>query len=78
VDVEEPKEKIVSIANKFITEQEKSIFGMDDSSTTSTNFRTPTLIWSAKESVFKWYGEGAVDFKQHIQLASCKKSEENV
>ncbi|HMW66762.1 MAG TPA: 4'-phosphopantetheinyl transferase superfamily protein [Chitinophagaceae bacterium] len=78
VDVEEPKEKILSIVNKFISAQEKNIFGIDDISTTGTNFRTPTLIWSAKESVFKWYGEGAVDFKQHIQLASCKQSEEAI
>ena len=30
--------------------------------------RLPTLLWSAKESVFKWYGNGGVDFKKHIQL----------
>jgi len=30
--------------------------------------RLPTLLWSAKESVFKWYGNGKVDFRQHIQL----------
>jgi len=51
---------------------------MDDSLTTVTNFQTPTLIWSAKESVFKWYGEGAVDFKLHIQLESVKQSEETI
>ncbi len=27
-----------------------------------------TLLWSAKESVFKWYGAGSVDFKNDIQL----------
>jgi phosphopantetheinyl transferase len=30
--------------------------------------RLPTLLWSAKEAVFKWYGEGSVDFRQHIRL----------
>jgi hypothetical protein len=39
VDVEEPKGKILTIANKFITEQEKNIFGMNDSSTTVRNFQ---------------------------------------
>ena len=27
-----------------------------------------TLCWSAKEAVYKWYGNGGVDFKKHIQL----------
>jgi 4'-phosphopantetheinyl transferase len=30
--------------------------------------RLPTLLWSAKESVFKWYGDGGVDFRKEIQL----------
>ena len=27
-----------------------------------------TLLWSCKEAVFKWYGNGGVDFSDHIQL----------
>jgi hypothetical protein len=27
-----------------------------------------TLLWSAKESVFKWFGEGGVNFRQHIKI----------
>jgi phosphopantetheinyl transferase len=27
-----------------------------------------TLLWSAKEAVFKWYGDGGVDFREHIHL----------
>ena len=63
VDVEEPKEKILRIADKFISENEKTVFNFkqDDAS-------GATLIWSAKEAVFKWYGDGAVDFRQHILL----------
>ena len=34
-----------------------------------------TLLWSAKESVFKWYGNGGVDFRKEIQLK--KQHEEN-
>lgn len=30
--------------------------------------RFTTLLWSAKEAVFKWHGDGGVDFRQHIQL----------
>jgi phosphopantetheinyl transferase len=27
-----------------------------------------TLMWSAKESIFKWYGLGEMDFRKHMQL----------
>jgi 4'-phosphopantetheinyl transferase EntD len=27
-----------------------------------------TLCWSAKEAMYKWYGNGAVDFKNHMHL----------
>jgi phosphopantetheinyl transferase len=27
-----------------------------------------TVCWSAKEAVYKWYGLGSIDFKEHIQL----------
>ena len=29
-----------------------------------------TLYWSVKESVFKWWGRGAVDFKDDIIIKS--------
>jgi phosphopantetheinyl transferase len=27
-----------------------------------------TMIWSAKETIFKWYGAGQMDFRRHMQL----------
>ena len=27
-----------------------------------------TMIWSAKETIFKWYGDGQMDFRLHMQL----------
>lgn len=27
-----------------------------------------TLCWSTKEAVYKWYGKGGVDFKDHIRI----------
>ncbi|MEI9809934.1 MAG: 4'-phosphopantetheinyl transferase superfamily protein [Bacteroidota bacterium] len=34
----------------------------------TTILEQATIMWSAKEAVFKWYGEGWVDFREHIQL----------
>lgn len=39
----------------------------------NSELRTPnsqllTILWSCKEAIFKWYGNGEVDFKKHMQL----------
>ena len=30
-----------------------------------------TIMWSAKEALFKWYSLGEIDFKEHMQLSSA-------
>lgn len=79
IDIEVPAEKIEKIKPKFLSEREMDLFSLVK---LSSNFeqsnsgaqiatpdsRVPTLLWSAKEAVFKWYGDGGVDFKKHIQL----------
>lgn len=72
IDIEIPVEKIIKIADKFLSKEEKKIFNIQYS---ILNSQVPTLLWSAKESVFKWYGDGGVDFRKHIQLK--KQHEEN-
>ena len=61
VDIEIPAEKAQRIQHKFISNAEFE----NIAPVTLVDF---TQIWSAKEAVFKWYGQGEVDFKQHIQL----------
>lgn len=71
IDIEIPVEKIVKIADKFLNEEEYSIFNIQRSmfnDSLTTHHSQLTLLWSAKESVFKWYGDGGVDFREHIQL----------
>lgn len=67
IDVEMIDDKIICVRDKFLSEYEQEIFLggaiMPDPAML-------TLLWSSKESVFKWYGEGGVDFKKHIQLFS--------
>ena len=62
IDVEAPVEKILRISEKFITPEERKIPSPHDDLTSTT------LSWSAKECIFKWYGEGAVDFRKDIHL----------
>ncbi|MEN9547442.1 MAG: hypothetical protein RIR12_33 [Bacteroidota bacterium] len=82
VDVEEPKEKIVRIADKFLSEVEKEIFNTAyqeiGSLVSISNTQLTTILWSSKEAVFKWYGDGGVDFKQHIQLFNHQPDKETI
>jgi phosphopantetheinyl transferase len=36
------------------------------------------ILWSAKEAVFKWYGNGGVDFRKDIQLLNQNKETETI
>lgn len=67
VDVELLNDKIGQIQHKFIYAEQLSALptpvGMN-------NIQALTLIWSVKESVFKWWGNGLVDFKNDIVIRS--------
>lgn len=72
VDIEIPTEKIRKVSHKFLSTREKEEFltkpqSLDD-------LKLLTLLWSAKEAVFKWYGDGQVDFSDHIQLRRLDES----
>lgn len=66
VDVEETKDKILRIKDKYLSPGEQKLFIPDPATPDS---RLLTLLWSAKESVFKWYGAGEVDFRRDIRLS---------
>ncbi|MBI3137584.1 MAG: 4'-phosphopantetheinyl transferase superfamily protein [Sphingobacteriales bacterium] len=72
VDVERVTDKILSIKDKFLSPEEQALFISEPS---LPDPRLLTLFWSAKESVFKWYGEGGVDFKKQIRLERFNPSQ---
>ncbi len=89
IDVEIPVEKIGLIVNKFLSEQEKKIFNIQylpagqagsmlNTQVPASDPRLPTLLWSAKESVFKWHGNGGVDFRKQIQLLQQHEGTETI
>ena len=85
IDIEIPAGKILKIADKFLSKEEHSIFNIqysmlsdDDPRLRTSNSELPTLLWSAKESVFKWYGNGGVDFRKHIQLKKQHEDSETI
>jgi phosphopantetheinyl transferase len=79
IDIEIPADKIQNVKNKFLKVEELSRLDTaagHQSLSTSHHSQFLTLLWSAKEAVFKWYGEGKVDFKEHIQLRKFQEHPE--
>jgi phosphopantetheinyl transferase len=67
VDVERENDKIGLIQNKFMSEGEKKMFYEQSA---MSNIQSATLCWSVKESVFKWWGRGSVNFKRGMVIQS--------
>lgn len=63
IDVELVTPKIELIQNKFLSAAELNLLPRNDA-----NFLT--LFWNCKEAVYKWYGKGGVDFKNHIHITA--------
>ena len=70
IDIEIPSERIIRIKDKFLNDQEKQKWSMDG---LQPDIFALTLLWSCKEAVFKWYGDGGVDFSDQINLLEQNK-----
>lgn len=81
IDVEIPVEKIEKIIYKFLSAKELDRFNLVPGAGKVTgvdNFNEITTLWSVKEAVFKWYGNGGVDFRKQIQLFSRKEEAKTI
>jgi len=72
VDVECERPQILRVAHKFCNEEEW------DYTQQGTNIAQLLAIWSAKESMFKAYGKGIVDFKLDMHIAPFTLKESGV
>jgi 4'-phosphopantetheinyl transferase EntD len=66
IDVEKSGPIIEKIRPKFLSEEESAI-AFDGVEKSGHRLRQLTMLWSAKESIFKWYSLGNVNFKEHIR-----------
>jgi phosphopantetheinyl transferase len=60
IDIQTPKEQIRRIHTKFCSPAEQARYAHNP-------LRELTIIWSAKEAIFKFWGEN-VDFAKHIEI----------
>ncbi len=72
VDIEIISEKTQKIRDKFLSVEELEMI--------STQYplidtQLLTLAWSIKETMFKWYGAGGIDFKKHLHIESISQND---
>ncbi|MEO6313957.1 MAG: 4'-phosphopantetheinyl transferase superfamily protein [Chitinophagaceae bacterium] len=78
IDIELVTDKIERVRHKF-TSPDELFFLNDEYKAFLHQFDLEkkieqeflTMIWSAKETIFKWYGAGQMDFRQHMQLTGA-------
>jgi phosphopantetheinyl transferase len=68
VDVELYADKVMKVLHKFLSPSEMALMLKHETSP----YVRETLLWSVKESVFKWHGNGGVDFREHIHILSLR------
>jgi len=64
IDIETIKPRVENIWKRFVNEEEEKFLSQ------SNLIIHLLLMWSAKESIFKWLGLENVDFKTHLHIQS--------
>jgi phosphopantetheinyl transferase len=64
IDVEIITPKATKLATKYLSTKELNLF--TNSNDKNTLDRISTLCWSIKETMFKWDGNGGIDFRKHL------------
>jgi phosphopantetheinyl transferase len=65
IDVERTSPTIEKIRSKFLSDEESAV-AFEGIEKSGHRLRQLTLLWSAKETIFKWYSLGNVNFREHI------------
>lgn len=68
IDIEKREPRIHKIAHKFVSDSEWNFLGPDPGE------EELYLIWSAKESLFKIYSKGDMDFRKEMRIEPFVKS----
>ncbi|MGN6615837.1 MAG: 4'-phosphopantetheinyl transferase family protein [Ilyomonas sp.] len=71
IDIEVPTERVLKITKRFLSEVERANF-LTGSRDKITDYQLQTILWSAKEAIFKWWSYGSVDFSENIFIENFK------
>lgn len=71
VDIELISPTVARVSRKFLNDRERNIVeGWE--SLPRLHLQLLTMLWSAKEAIYKWHGAGSVNFREHIRLQDDK------
>jgi len=68
IDVELITPKIELVKERFLRASELDLCSSFPDQPSMLQYQLLTLFWSAKESIFKWYGKGQLSFKNNMSL----------
>lgn len=69
VDVERITKKVEKIKHKFLSEKEQElILTLNDGAEQLIRDQLLTATWSIKEALYKWFGDGEIDFTDHLHI----------
>ncbi|MES2431924.1 MAG: 4'-phosphopantetheinyl transferase superfamily protein [Bacteroidota bacterium] len=68
IDIELYTDKVERVKEKFLRDEEQVKLENNKSSDTLSHIHLLTAAWSIKETIFKWEGEGELDFREHMQI----------
>lgn len=72
IDIEKRRDKILKIAHKFTPIEEYKTLANEDAI-----IRKLTIVWGAKESLYKIYAQPGLSFLQHIDVKDFSFEDEN-
>ncbi len=68
VDVELITNKVERVKHKFLSAYEQHLIRELMIENPASYIKLLTAAWSIKESLYKWYGDGEVDFIEHLHI----------
>lgn len=75
VDIEKITGKVEKIKHKFLSTAEQNLVDILSKGNDELYKSFLTIAWSTKESLFKWYGDGEVDFIDHLHIEKINAKE---
>lgn len=80
IDIEMYTAKTLKILHKFLSESEQSLANKlwleNNPDFIADYFQVTTMLWSVKEAVYKWFGNGEMGFIQHMQAVKMQGEKE--
>jgi phosphopantetheinyl transferase len=67
IDIEIPTPRILRVNHKFLHPDELAYFGRNASPDEGIGLFT--LLWCVKEALYKWWGNGEVDFSEMLRIS---------